>query len=342
MSRTGDTLNDSHAEVMCRRGLLRYLYEQIERATANENSIFTFNDTTNKFKISSNISFHFFTTHAPCGDASIFSHSLDSDTDLNPKRLKIDALQNVESIGCSVSFTGAKIIYKSMDVAPDLMVQSIGEVRTKPGRGEPTLSISCSDKLAKWNVLGIQGALIYSLLEQPIYLSSITLSNANYCNIDAMQRAIWKRFDGHKYSTSKRFRVNQPTVQLCHDMNFRYEKRSEREPAPGSIVWCKTQKYPLQVAVNGKRLGATKKNSAKISGRLFISKIELLRCYVNILKKCNDKLRLLPNDTDFNVLEYYDAKNIAIDYQTAWMDLKQQYFGIWSTKPNDLNRFTID
>ena len=33
---------------------------------------------------------------------------------------------------------------------------NLGALRRKPGRGEPTLSLSCSDKLARWGMLGLQ------------------------------------------------------------------------------------------------------------------------------------------------------------------------------------------
>lgn len=36
-------------------------------------------------------------------------------------------------------------------------LQEPGLLRRKPGRGTPTLSMSCSDKLAKWQLCGWQG-----------------------------------------------------------------------------------------------------------------------------------------------------------------------------------------
>ncbi len=38
----------------------------------------------------------------------------------------------------------------------DLARNEVGLLRRKPGRGEPTLSMSCSDKLARWGLLGLQ------------------------------------------------------------------------------------------------------------------------------------------------------------------------------------------
>ena len=41
--------------------------------------------------------------------------------------------------------------------------------------GDPTISHSCSDKLARWACLGVQGALLSSLLAQPLYIAGVVI-----------------------------------------------------------------------------------------------------------------------------------------------------------------------
>lgn len=60
--------------------------------------------------------------------------------------------------------TGAKCLdreTKRDPLLPGSRYHVVGAVRTKPGRGDPTLSVSCSDKLFRWNFVGVQVRICY-------------------------------------------------------------------------------------------------------------------------------------------------------------------------------------
>lgn len=76
----------------------------------------------------------------------------------------------------------------------------LGVLRTKPGRADspPTLSMSCSDKIARWCVVGIQGALASHILDA-IYVDEIILGGVDLPAEEGVredcERAFWKRTD---------------------------------------------------------------------------------------------------------------------------------------------------
>ena len=74
LSETGLAVNDCHAEVLVRRSLLRFFYNQLTLIVKGQSSASIFEQKPDgKFALRPGVSFHMYISSAPCGDARVFS-----------------------------------------------------------------------------------------------------------------------------------------------------------------------------------------------------------------------------------------------------------------------------
>nr|XP_012234001.1 PREDICTED: tRNA-specific adenosine deaminase 1 [Linepithema humile] len=320
----GSRLSDSHAEVLARRAFMRYLYDQIDLTLSNsESAVFSRNDK-NKIELNNGISFHFFSSQTLCGDCSIFPKQETYDYDMPPSKIRCVSEDSngriVNSCYKDIYRTGAKCVKEEETQDPHLPginYHIVGPLRTKPGRGDPTSSLSCSDKMAKWLILGLQGSLL-SLLIPAIKLESITIGGNCPFSLDAMERGLYKRFDNE---------VNKPKISQA-TIAFMQKRGQERSrPCPTSIIWCAVRNSALEVAVAGKKQGVTKKKKAN---NLFVSRKMFLRIFLQIFDKYQDYYNEIKHPKK---ITYYDWKQWSIIYQNKWKQLKLESFHNWPCKP---------
>lgn len=331
MSDNGDLLHDSHAEVIAVRAFKRHLMDKILQHLKSPGSTELLEGSVEEdgLRIKDHIKFHLFTTHPPCGDATIFPSELPFDADEPPsKKTKILS---------DFSFTGAKLIRKQGS-NDDVLAQDISAVRTKPGRGERTISMSCSDKMAKWLVCGVQGSLLHSLLHRPIYLQSITMAKNSSFNRESLERALYKRFSKNikHFPVHSVFQLKEPEI-FESSFEFPYAKDDTKAPCPKSIIYSggNVEKKPLEISVDGRRQGVAKKNISKPSSRLKICRRELLNQFLSIRKLIS------PADEDVLLsLTYGQIKErLSREYSEYWSLAKEKYFKDWTVKPENLKGF---
>ena len=125
------------------------------------------------WRLRSDVRVHMFVNQTPCGDASIFqpattgsSPSVASTTedcnDVGPEKADPDRptkrRKHSSPAEDDAHRTGAKPVpgEPADPKGAGGGYHAVGVLRCKPGRGDPTLSMSCSDKISRWTVVGCQ------------------------------------------------------------------------------------------------------------------------------------------------------------------------------------------
>ncbi|ELU02784.1 hypothetical protein CAPTEDRAFT_228448 [Capitella teleta] len=325
LSLEGRTVNDSHAEVIARRAFLKYLYSQLEAYTTSKStaSIFMKSQNGTKLRVRASVKFHLYVSSCPCGDASLFAsrknllnkneeHLPDSDTPIFNSsvqgllRTKIEAGEGSIPVerGCIQTWIGLQF-------------------------GSRLRTMTCSDKILKWNVLGLQGALLSHFID-PVYLSSLLIGD-NF-KFGHISRALYHRLDPTgdeaEMSLPPNYRAVCPRIHQS-DM-FALVLETEKS-TPQTAIW--TLGNPRSEVIDG-TTGKLIDDECKPA---YVSKCELFRTFLRLLPRFEGTKHWLPET-------YFDAKQQSYHYQEAKQTLFERLqahgHGTWVKKPTELEFFS--
>ena len=173
---------DCHAEVLAHRGLETFLFNQIETAQ-DDKCILQLSEIAGKgkYQVKEGVHFHLFVNKAPCGDAFV------------PLKGK----------------HAGRLRYRKDDGEGNVLEVPLGK--------ENQHKVCCSAKIALWNVVGLQGALLANLLTHPIYLRTIFVKGADngekegtVCEA-SLKRAFFGRLQGLR-DLPDGYKVNEPAI----------------------------------------------------------------------------------------------------------------------------------
>uniref|UniRef100_A0A3B5N1W0 tRNA-specific adenosine deaminase 1 n=1 Tax=Xiphophorus couchianus TaxID=32473 RepID=A0A3B5N1W0_9TELE len=258
-----------------------------------------------------------------------------------------DSRQSDAELVGDVHRTGAKCVPGGPAdlLLPGAGYHSAGVLRVKPGRGEPTLSLSCSDKLARWGVLGFQGALLSHYLEEALYFDTVVVGKCPYSQ-EVMHRALVMRCS-HVSELPAGFSVCSPLL-LQSSLEFQFSQNQTElqhqggqgriSPCGAAISWCNVADQPLDVTANGYKHGVTKKVLGTPKARSLLCKLELFHSFLSLVAATDPSA--LPDSLRSGELHtYWDHKRASQSYQRAWQQLRLQAFPLWPCSDRNLLLF---
>jgi double-stranded RNA-specific adenosine deaminase len=188
---------DCHAEVLARRSFKLWLLREYQSIHDNcQVSKFFAIGENSKLIQQPNVKFFLYVSSAPCGNACIrrWGHSAKEvfRADLESLEVPVDRHPPFHAFA-----------------------KHEGQVATS-NKGESRI-LSCSDKILKWNIMGLQGTRLRSLVDKPIHLDGIIIGR-KYVSVHA-RRAFCCRMDTKGIPKQIRQHVHHPVI-MCTAVKF--------------------------------------------------------------------------------------------------------------------------
>lgn len=323
LSLEGQTVNDSHAEIITRRGFIRFLYQQLLSYAAKQTDTI-FEQSNAKLALKKEITFHLYISTAPCGDGSIFSPR-DATSSIEMET------QNAPHQPVFTSKVQGLLRTKMEGGEGTIPLEDKTAAQTWDGilRGERLRTMSCSDKVCRWNILGLQGALLSHFIE-PIYLSSLTLGFL--FDHGHLSRAVCCRLSHGDPDISIQlppgYRINHPELGPVTVTDPQRETQKTKEL---SLNWTRGDS-DIELTDGTKGICTSSKNGQT-------SQVAKCRLFESFKTACEAFQR---SDL-LKCTSYKEAKENAKDFQTAKMLMKEKFracgYGSWLSKPVEEEMF---